>query len=245
MPAFNEALFKDVDIRSAISEQVTPERALQLAGSLPWDPASVGSFTYSDTDYMALALLVETLRHKAFAQVLREEIIDPLGLTDTSTQNLDLNDARVLHGYITLHGQRLDVTDNTWTVDSPAAGVTSTVADVNSFYAALFQGKLISAKSLAELKKRPSLAPYALGVWTWPDGCTAGTRFEGRGALWAYLTLAVSSEDGRYVAAMTLVAPPLPTQVEDPGSEARRDLWLSHMESALNETLDRLCQHPD
>jgi D-alanyl-D-alanine carboxypeptidase len=118
------------------------------------------------------------------------------------------------------------------------------VADVNTFYAALFQGKLISARSLEEMKKRPSLAPYALGMWTWPDGCTGGTWFEGRGAFWAYLTTAVASDDGKYVATMTVVPPPLSTEIEDSAGQSKRDLWSGQIESSLNEVVDGLCQRP-
>jgi D-alanyl-D-alanine carboxypeptidase len=245
IPEYTNLQFKNSDqLRQAISApaQVTPEKAFELAGTQKWDPSSVGTFSYSNTGYEALELLVETLRHKPYAQVLREEVIDPLGLKDTSTAHVDVHDPRLIHGYITLQGQRLDITDNADRVDSAAAGATSTVADVDTFFSALFQGKLTSAKSLAELKKRPSLAPYALGVWTWPDGGKGGTRFEGRGGLWDYLTFAAASDDGRYVATMTVIPPALPTEVEDSAGNAQRDLWSGQMESVVNETLDRLCQ---
>lgn len=244
VPEFTDVFYKDVDVRTALGHLLlTPETALRLAGTRPWEPISVGSFSYSNTGYMALGLLVETLRHKPFPQVLREEVIDPLGLKDTTTERLNLHEPRLLHGYIALRGERLDVTDNSDTAGSPHAGVTSTVADVNTFYAALFQGRLLSAKSLAEMKKRPSLAPYALGVWAASGGCLGGTRFEGRGAFWAYVTVAVSSEDGKYVASMTVVPPVIPSDVEDPSTQSKRDLYQVQMESTLNETLDRLCQH--
>lgn len=244
VPEFTDVLYENVDIRASIGQLlVTPETALRVAGTQPWDLFSVGSFSYSNTGYMALGLLVEALRHKPFPQVLREEVIDPLGLKDTTTGRLNLHEARLLHGYIALRGERLDVTDNSDTAASPHAGVTSTMADVNTFYAALFQGRLVSAKSLAEMKKKPSLAPYALGVWTTQGGCMGGTRFEGRGRFWTYLTVAVTSEDGKYVASMTVVPPVIPSDIEDPSTQAKRDLYMGQMESTLNETLDRLCQH--
>jgi D-alanyl-D-alanine carboxypeptidase len=248
IPEYTDLRFKNQDqLRQALSnpEQITPKKAFELAGTQKWDPSSVGTFSYSSTGYEALGLLVQTLRHKPYAQVLREEVIDPLGLKDTSAARVDVHDPRILHGYITLQGQRLDVTDNADRVDSAAAGATSTVADVDTFFSALFQGKLISAKSLAELEKRPSLAPYALGVWTWPDGCKGGTRYEGRGGLWDYLTFTAASDDGRYVATMTVVPPPLPTELEGSAGNAQRDLWSGQMESVVNETLDRLCLNPD
>jgi D-alanyl-D-alanine carboxypeptidase len=246
MPAFNDAaFFNDIDFRPALAQHISPERALELAATLPWDANHVGSFSYSDSNYMALGLLVQTLRHKPFAQVLREEVIDRLGLKHTTTQKLDLREADLIHGYVTLRGERIDTTDNTSAVDSPAAGAVSTMVDLNDFFAALFQGKLISATSLDEMKKKPTLAPYALGVWTWPDGCTGGTRYEGRGGFWDYRTVVTASEDGTYEAAMTVVVPPLPTEMEDPDAGSKRELFHGQMESTLNETLDRLCQPPN
>lgn len=219
-----------------------PSKESDLRASRPWEPSSVGTFSYSNTGYVALGLLVETLRHKPFPQVLREEVIEPLGLKNTTIERLDLREPRLIHGYITVQGKRLDVTDNSSAADSPSEGVTSTVADLNTFYAALLQGKLISARSLEEMKKRPSLAPYALGMWTWPDGCTGGTRFEGRGSSWAYLTIAVASDDGKYTATMTVVPPPLPTGSEDWAGQSKRDLWGGQLESNLNEAVDAFCQ---
>lgn len=243
VPEFTDVLYKDVDVRSAIGQlQVTPETALRMAGTKPWEPLSVGTFSYSNTGYVALGLLVEALRHKPFRQVLKEEVIDPLGLKDTTTGRLDLHEPRLLHGYVSVRGERLDVTDNSDTAGSAHAGITSTVADVNTFFAALFQGRLVSANSMAEMKKKPGLAPYALGLWTWPGGCMGGPRFEGRGEFWSYITVAVSSEDGAYVASMTVVPPVIPSESEDPSAAGTRDLILGQMESTLNEALDRLCQ---
>lgn len=243
VPEFTDVLYKDVDVRAAGGHlQVTPETALRMAGTKPWEPVSVGTFNYSNTGYVALGLLVEALRHKPFGQVLKEEVIDRLGLRDTTTERLDLHEPRLLHGYIALQGERLDVTDNSDTAGSAHAGVTSTVADVNTFFAALFRGRLLSAASMAEMKTKPSLAPYGLGLWTWTGGCRGEMRFEGRGQFWTYITVAVASEDGTYVASMTVVPPVIPPESEDPSAANTRDLIRGQLESTLNETLDRLCQ---
>lgn len=57
MPEVNDALPKDVDFRPVLSQTLTMERGLQLAGTLPWTSASVGSFKYSNTNFLALGLL--------------------------------------------------------------------------------------------------------------------------------------------------------------------------------------------
>ncbi|MFE5839093.1 serine hydrolase domain-containing protein [Arthrobacter sp. NPDC056493] len=242
MPEVNDALPHDVDFRPVLARTLTMERALRLAGTLPWTAASVGSFMYSNTNYIALGLLIQTLRHKPFVQVMREEVFDPLGLKNTSLDRIDLHETGLLHGYVTLRGERIDTTDNTFASGSPAAGAVSTVADLNLFMAALFQGRAVSAASLREMKTSPGFLGYGLGLWQHGDGCSPAKRQEGRGNFWDYQTVAVSSDDGRYQAAMTVTVPPMPTEFEDPSSANRRDLLNGQIESTLNETLDRLCQ---
>jgi D-alanyl-D-alanine carboxypeptidase len=242
MPEVNDALPRDVDFRPVLSRTLTMERGLQLAGTLPWASANVGSFAYSNTNYLALGLLIQTLRHKPFVQVMREQVFDPLGLKNTSLDRVNPREAGLLHGYVTLRGERVDITDNIFFAGNPAAGAVSTVVDLNHFMAGLFQGRALSAASLREMKTSPGFAPYGLGMWQHADGCSIESRHEGRGSFWDYQTVAVSSGDGRYQAAMTVTMPPLPTELEDESSQNKRDLLNSQIESSLNETLDRLCE---
>ncbi|MDQ0732198.1 serine hydrolase domain-containing protein [Arthrobacter sp. B1I2] len=242
MPEVNEAGPQDVDFRPAISQKMTMESGLKLAGTLPWPAASVGTFKYSNTNYLALGLLIQELRHKPFNQVMQEEVFEPLGLKNTSLKPVDLHTPGLLHGYATIRGERVDVTDNTAWAGNPAGGATSTVEDVNLFMSALFTGRAVSSASLKEMKTSPGFAPYGLGMWEHPDGCSKESRHEGLGSLWGHQTTAVSSADGRYQATMTVTVPPLPTGLEDPASEEKRNFMNGQMESTLNEALDRLCR---
>ncbi|WP_138419277.1 serine hydrolase domain-containing protein [Sinomonas gamaensis] len=244
VPEVNDALPQTADFRPLYAQTLTMERGLQLAGTLPWPAAAVGRFAYSNTDYLALGLLVQTFRHKPFAQVVREEVLEPLGMTNTSlSDHLDVHEPGLIHGYVTLHGQRADAADSSFWAGTPAGGATSTVADMNRLMAGIFQGKAVSAESLRAMETSPvSGLPYGLGVWMHSDGCSPGNRYEGRGSFWGYQTIAVTSADGRYQGAMTVAVPPMPTELEDPSADSRRNLLSGQIESALNETLDRLCK---
>ncbi|MGN7252424.1 MULTISPECIES: serine hydrolase domain-containing protein [unclassified Arthrobacter] len=241
MPEVNDALPHDVDFRPVLSQRMTMERGIRLAGTLPWPVSSVGSFKYSNTNYLALGLLIQALRHKPFVQVMREDVFDPLGMKNTSLDRVDLHETGLLHGYVTLRGERVDTTDNSFSAGSPAGGAVSTVKDMNLFMAGLFQGRALSPGSLREMKTSPGFVPYGLGLWQHADGCSIESRHQGRGSFWDYQTVAVSSDDGRYQAAMTVTTPPLPTELEDEASQNKRDLLNGQIESTLNETLDRLC----
>jgi D-alanyl-D-alanine carboxypeptidase len=241
MPDVNDALPQDVDFRPLFAQTLTMERGLELAGTLPWTDADVGSFKYSNTNYLALGLLIQTLRHKPFVQVMQEEVFGPLGLKNTGLDRVDPHEPGLLHGYVTLRGERVDTTDSAFLVGNPAGGAISTMADLNLLMAGIFQERAISAASLREMKTSPSFRPYGLGVWEHGDGCSKESRHEGKGSFDDFQTVAVSSGDGRYQAAMSVAAPPMPTGLEDPSTQDKREYLNGRIESVLNETLDRLC----
>ncbi|MBX7444317.1 MULTISPECIES: serine hydrolase [unclassified Arthrobacter] len=242
LPEVNDALPREAGVRDELSRTPTMEEGLGAAGSLPWPAFNVGLFHYSNTNYLALGLLVEALRHKPFPQAMRDEVFAPLGLKNTSLDRVDVRAPGLLHGYVTLRGERIDTTDNTFAAGSPASGAVSTVADMNLFMAGLLQGRAVSASSLREMKTSPGFGPYGLGLWRFADSCSAASRQEGLGSLRDFQTVVVSSDDGRYQAAMTVTAPPMPGEVEDPSTADRRDLLNGQIESTLNEALDRLCE---
>jgi D-alanyl-D-alanine carboxypeptidase len=242
MPEVNDALPKDVDFRSGLAQTLTMEQGLQLAGTLPRTATDVGSFKYSNTNYLALGLLLQTLRHKPYVQIMQEQVFDPLGLKNTSLDHVDPHENGLLHGYVTLHGERVDITDNTITVGNPAAGAVSTMEDLNLLMAGIFQGRALSASSLREMKTSPGFSPYGLGVWEHADGCSKDSRHEGRGTFLDYQTVAVSSGDGAYQAALTVTTPPMPTELEDPSTQDKRYDLNDRIETSLNEALDRICK---
>lgn len=242
MRTFQEVTEKTADdVPRVVAEDITTQRALELTAQLPWAARDVGSFRYSDSNYMALGQLVEKLRGRPFTEVLREDVIDRLKLKDTSVDQAAAAKPGVIRGYITYRGERLDVTEGPGVLGSPAYGAISTMSDINDFYAALFRGDLVSKGSLQEMTKTEAIPLYGLGLWKWNQGCDDNHRFGGTGAFWTYRSASVASTDGQYQATMTLIPPPMPTPLEDPETDDKFNLWDDQMRSALQETLDRLC----
>lgn len=241
IPDYVPASLPGVDLRPALAQPLSLEQALRDAGGQPWPARSVGTFQFTQTNYVALGLLVQTLRKKPFADVLDEEVIAPLGLQHTSTAHLDLTQKDILHGYITLHGQRIDLTDNTHFVGSSSGGLISTMGDLNTFLAALFGGRLLSPSLLAEMEARPAPSAYGLGVWKGASGCPGVQRFHLAGIQEHALTVGISSVDGKYTASMTVVPPPLPGTAEDPSADRQRTDMAVQAEAALNDALNALC----
>jgi D-alanyl-D-alanine carboxypeptidase len=190
---------------------------------------------------MALGLLVEKLRGRPFADVLHEDVITPLKLEDTSLDSAAPAEPRVIRGYITHRSERLDLTDSPGILGSPAYGAVSSMSDVNDFFAALFRGDLVSRELLQEMTKTEAIPLYGLGLWKWNQDCGGNFRFGGGGGFWTHRTASIASTDGQYQATMTLIPPPIPTPLENPGTADKFNLWDDQMASALQETLDRLC----
>lgn len=241
MPRYHDALVKTVDdIVPALSQRMSLQRGLELTGTLPWEARSVGLVNYSDSNYLALGQLLEQFRGKPYPDVLRDDVIKPLGLTRTTIDEIR-GAPDLIHGYITIRGERVDGSQTEDQIGSPSHGVASTMSEVNDFFSALFQGRLISANSLEEMKKTNS-TPFGLGIIQWSEDCTGAHRYGGRGGFWDYRTVAMSSADGRYQATMTMVPGPIPSPLEDPQSENKHNLWSGQITSALQESLDRLCE---
>lgn len=242
MPDYQEVTFRSLeDVVPALSQTMSLQRGLEITGTLPWDAKDIGAFRYSNSNYLALGQLLEKFRGKPYSEILRDDVIRPLGLTRTTVSELQNEAPDMIHGYFTIRGQRVDGTHSREQLGSPSHGVISTMSDLNDFFAALFRGQLISGNSLEEMTTT-GFAPYGLGIWEWPEDCSGTSRFGGRGGFWDYRTIVMSSTDGRYQAAMTLVPEPIPSPLEDPESDRKHELWSDQIASALLETLDRLCQ---
>jgi D-alanyl-D-alanine carboxypeptidase len=92
------------------------------------------------------------------------------------------------------------------------------------------------------MKKTTREPSIVLGLWKWSRDCTGAHRYGGRGGFLTYRTVAISSADGRYQATMTMVPPPLPSPLEDPEADNKRDLSTDQLESALLEAMYGLCE---
>ncbi|SDW04313.1 D-alanyl-D-alanine carboxypeptidase [Arthrobacter sp. cf158] len=242
MPSYGDALFRSMDdLVSASNQRLTPLQGLKIASTLPWDERTVGLFHYSDSNYLALGLILERFRGKGYPQILRDDIINPLGLTHT-TIDQELSDAPdLITGYITIRGKRVTGSPTLEQLGSPSHGVVSTMSDINDFMAALFGGRLVSATALAQMQKAV-IGPFASGMFKWSPDCSGAPRFFARGGFLDFRTIALSSADGRYQATMTLAPAPLPSPQENPDMQDERDLMSSQILSALMEAQDRLCR---
>ncbi|MDI2035680.1 serine hydrolase domain-containing protein [Paenarthrobacter nitroguajacolicus] len=240
MPDFVAPLYTGRSLLSVEGTRLSMLEGLKLAATQAWESRNVGYFNYSNANYLALGLLIENLRHKPLAQALGADIFRPLSLDRTSLGEPDRTAGDNLHGYIADDAVEVDVTQAEGLVGSPASGIVSTTEDINDFYRALLGGRLVSAKSLSDMKMT-GLGNYGLGLIRSGDGCSAGYRYGHSGDVFGYLTASITSDDGGSQVTMAVALPPLPAE-GNTAVERRVKLYAAQMQSAAQETLDRLCQ---
>jgi CubicO group peptidase (beta-lactamase class C family) len=143
--------------------RTTPLEALAMFRDKPLEFAPGEKFNYSNSGYLLLGYIVERASGKMYAEYLRENIFQPLGMKNT---DLDVNSAIIKNraaGYTQgpqgiINAEYIDMT-----IPYAAGALYSTVEDMYLWDRALYTEKLISKKSL-EAMNTPFKDGYAYGV---------------------------------------------------------------------------------
>jgi D-alanyl-D-alanine carboxypeptidase len=176
----------------------TPSELLALAFAHPPNFAPGANWSYSNTNYIVLGLVVEAMTKKPLGDVLQERIFTPLALTSTSFPMTIELAPDLVHGYVKLPGSPLiDISaglnpSSGWA----AGGIVSTTRDVTAFYRALFTGKLLAAAQLAELETATqNSGTYGLGIFGTFAAC--GRAFTHPGDFLGWQNIAYSTANGK------------------------------------------------
>lgn len=132
------------------------------AGPMNSPPGS--RFDYNNCDYMVLGALLEKLTQQPFARLLRERIFSPAGMPHSGMYTARMPD-NPAHAHGVLNGQPEPAVN--FASYGAAGSSYGTLADLLAFDRAFIKGKLLSAKSRAEMT-RPNATGGALGVWVYP-----------------------------------------------------------------------------
>jgi D-alanyl-D-alanine carboxypeptidase len=180
------------------------------AAAEPWTGGSGSLFSYSGTNYSALALLVEKLRGQDIGAVLRADTVEPLGLQGTVMTGDGPGPQKLVHGYTKAEsGELVDNALAPFHSGSPDTGMISTVPELNTFFAALQKGTLLTPQSVAEMH-HPKYEQYGLGVVRRYDSCSNNDYFGHVGVVRGYAALALISADGSRQIAMAVARAPKP-----------------------------------
>ena len=206
IPSYDEVLFSSRPIRQALTQEMTLRESLALTTSMPWVQRPGNGAEYSNSNYLVLGLIIERLRGRPVAEVLQEDVFEPLGLKNTQMTGTGPPPPTMLHGQVEVDGERLDSANLGAIKGNPAGGIIASLGDVNTFYAALMEGRLLKQETLQQMQMAP-FGLFAMGLLRWVGIC--GGFYYGHGGDWAgYRTVAITSADAKRQAAITVTYPP-------------------------------------
>lgn len=180
-----------------------PEELVALAmGHAPSEQV----WAYSNTNYVLAGMVIEAVTGNDWATEVRERIIVPLGLRDTTTPGTwPFLPRPHAHNYQqwTPGGPLVDTTIAFRTLDSGADGsMVSTPEDLNVFIGALVGGRLLPAAQLAQMRNLVDIPAdprghtgYGIGLFYHPLPCGGGSWTHG-GNGFGYNIEVVATEDG-------------------------------------------------
>jgi D-alanyl-D-alanine carboxypeptidase len=131
----------------------SPEELLAYADGANHAPdfAPGEGVRYSNTGYILLGLIVEEATAQPFADRLRQQILDPLGLTDTFFAATEPVPGETVQGYHLFGGDLVNVSATHLSAQWAEGGMVSTTRDLMRFGDALFGGELLAPASLEEM----------------------------------------------------------------------------------------------
>ncbi len=206
--------FKEAVVAS-LEEAPPPAELVGYVEDEPLDFPSGTRYQYSNTDNIVVGLMIEAATDQSYVDVLTEEVLEPLGLDDTSLPTgTELADPYI-HGYqIDEAGQYEDVTnasDAQWSWAS--GGIVSTPEDLNDFIRGYVSGELYSDELRDEQQdlfipagasepNGPGDNSATMSLFRYQTEC--GTVYGHSGNTFGYTQFAVASPDGRRSATISI-----------------------------------------
>jgi CubicO group peptidase (beta-lactamase class C family) len=130
---------------------------------LPLDFPPGDRHTYSNSNYLVLGLIVETLTGRRFGDFLRENVLDPLGLKESGFDSNERILPRRASGYVRENDRFINASYSHMSVPHAAGAMYSTTHDLWRWAEAVFGDKLLTPASRTKLLT-PVENGYALGV---------------------------------------------------------------------------------
>ncbi|GEM_PF-6553036 len=164
--------FSDIQqMKTAFGREYNKADIAARVADREWKGMPGETFFYSNTNYILLSMLIETITEKDIEEVLAERVFTPAGLEQTSLPYTDEMPEGGAHGYFQVSGVSVDVTTQPASLFSGAGGVVSTTQDVNSLYRGLMQGTYLPPERLQEMLHLNSEG-YGIGIQGHEDPCT-------------------------------------------------------------------------
>jgi D-alanyl-D-alanine carboxypeptidase len=241
VPNYTEAVFSALyESPEARLRSWAPRDLVGLVADQPPPAAPGGSWSYSNTGYILLGLIVEAAGGGPLGGELARRILGPLGLDGTVfPDGADLPDPSS-RGYslpMGPDGEALDGPLLDFTVQDPAwawaaGALVSTLEDLAGFFRALLAGRLLPPRLLAEMLATVPVPPGAIPLPLYDRygkglvelDTPAGHLVGDQGGIPGFLCVVLSVPDGRAQLALVVNALTAPEPVYQAMIEASQAL---------------------
>ena len=173
----------------------TPRQIVAIATAHKPRFAPGAGWSYSDTNYYVVGLILEAATGHTLASELRHRIFVPLRLRATSLDSAPRIAGRYAHGYFLRPLE--DVTVGSPSVQWAAGALVSNADDVAHFFRALLGGRLLRPDQLRAMETMTTPVPgfsYGLGLQKLRNRC--GVFWGHSGGSPGYIANAFNSRDG-------------------------------------------------
>jgi CubicO group peptidase (beta-lactamase class C family) len=162
--------FADYLMPVPVHELARTEDYLAVLDGHPAKFAAGTEFSYCNGAYVVLALIAERTSGVPFHALVRQRVCELAELHDTEFLRSDELPGRAAIGYLDIDGRSRTNVFHLPVQGSGDGGIYTTVADISSFWRALFAGRILSAALVAELLRARSdvtqqTMRYGLGFW--------------------------------------------------------------------------------
>lgn len=156
---------KDKIFCKLMTESISREKMMKVFEKSKPDFKPGEKFAYCNTNYCLLSIIIEKLDARTYDESLANRISGPLGLKHTFLGR-DTKEQQYAASYFYQQTWvKAPVTDKS--VALGAGAIVSTPDELNTFYTALFNGKLTSAESLTQMTALGK-GRYGLGITAFP-----------------------------------------------------------------------------
>ncbi|PEL41565.1 D-alanyl-D-alanine carboxypeptidase [Bacillus toyonensis] len=146
---------KEIDFFTNTKKSFTAEELVKIGLSMPTEFAPGKGWSYSNTGYVLLGILIEKVTGNSYAEEIENRIIEPLELSNTFLPGNSsvIPGTKHARGYLQPDGasELKDVTYYNPSIGSSAGDMISTADDLNKFFSSLLGGKLLKEQQLKQM----------------------------------------------------------------------------------------------
>ena len=177
-----------------VTYRYSPRELVRIATAHKPNFAPGKGWSYCNTCYVLLGLVVEKATGRSIGTELRRRILTPLHLSHTTFDTEPQIAGRHSHGYYPLGKRLVDISVLSPSLAWAAGGMVSTADDLERFYSALNRGRLLPANLLRAMRDVVPSSGYGLGLAQAKAPC--GTFWGNGGDFPGYNANAYGSADG-------------------------------------------------